>query len=88
MRRSHMHRILWRWLSICRLRLHFRTTIYWLWLHGCCRGVGRLLLGIGVLLGLGGTERDARFDVGVCVGVAGRCGGVVAGADEPEDGGG
>jgi len=47
-----------------------------------------LLLGIGVLLGPGGTERDARFDVGVCVGVADRCGGVVAGADEPEDGGG
>ncbi len=55
---------------------------------GCDGGVGGLLLGIVVLLGLSGTERDARFDVGVCVGVAGRCGGVVAGADEPEDGGG
>lgn len=46
------------------------------------------MLRIGVLLGLSGAEGDAGFNVGVCVRMAGRCGGGVAGADEPEDAGG
>lgn len=81
MRWSYMHRILRRRLSVCRLRLHLRTTICLLWLHGGCGAIGGLLLGIGVLLGLGVTQGDARFDMGIC-------GGGVAGADKPEDDGG
>lgn len=85
----HLSRIIGRRLPISRLRLHFWTTsIVGLWLRSCCGGVGRLLLGIGVLFGLGSAEGNAGFDVGVCGGVTGSCGRGVAGADEPEDCGG